>query len=72
MSRPPILDRIGGSFVCNGQITSQADRIDATSIRPRDRFALTLNPSPEGRGTLNSGSLLPSGEGLGMRADLSQ
>jgi hypothetical protein len=31
-------------------------------------IALTLNPSPEGRGTLRSGSLLLSGEGLGMRA----
>jgi hypothetical protein len=32
------------------------------------RSALTLNPSPLGRGTLNSCSLLPLGEGLGMRA----
>jgi hypothetical protein len=31
-------------------------------------LALTLNPSPVGRGTLKSGSLLPQGEGLGMRA----
>jgi hypothetical protein len=31
-------------------------------------LALTLNPSPEESGTLRSGSLLPQGEGLGMRA----
>jgi len=27
--------------------------------------ALTLNPSPDGRGTLNLAPLLPSGEGVG-------
>jgi hypothetical protein len=31
-------------------------------------LALTLNPSPERRGTLKSFSLLSQGEGLGMRA----
>ena len=35
------------------------------SIRQCDRFALTLNPSPEGRGTLNLAPFSPREKGWG-------